>query len=106
LVQNDPDGTWYRHLNVPRIELIQSCTAFSCQHHSRYFFHLDVLVQGGVNRVLTLGGEDVKKFRADFRREAHQNSKYKAVPRKRLQHKEAAQFRRGSTELMAFVTAA
>jgi hypothetical protein len=51
------------------------------------------LVQGGVNRVLELGDGDVKKFRADLRREAHQNSKYKAVPRERLQHKEAAQFR-------------
>ena len=51
------------------------------------------LVQRGANRVLELGDGNVEKFRADFRRKAHQNSKNKAVPRKRLQHKEATQFR-------------
>jgi hypothetical protein len=51
------------------------------------------LVQGGANRVLTLGDGNIEKFCADFRRKAHKNSKNKAVPRERLQHKQPAHFR-------------
>ena len=51
------------------------------------------MIQGGANRVLKLADGNVEKFRTDFGRQAHQNSKNKAVSPKRLQHKEAAQFR-------------
>src|SRR5260370_16329927 len=47
-------------------------------------------VQRGVCRVNELGDRNIEKSRADFRREAQQNSKNKTVPRPWLQHKEAA----------------
>jgi hypothetical protein len=52
------------------------------------------LVQGGANRVLKLDFGNVEDFRADLGREAHQNSKNKAVPQQRRQQKKAAKFRR------------
>lgn len=47
-------------------------------------------MQSCVHCVLELGDRNIEKSGADFRRKAHQNSKDKAVPRQRLQHKEAA----------------
>jgi len=51
------------------------------------------LNQRRIKRALELGERNLEKFRADFEREAHQNSKNKAPPRQRLQYKEAPQFR-------------
>jgi hypothetical protein len=48
------------------------------------------LLQRGVKCVLELRDRNIEKSRADFRREAQQNSKNKAVPQQRLQSKEAA----------------
>ena len=51
------------------------------------------LNQRRIKRALELGERNLEKFRADFEREAHQNSKNKALPRQRLHYKEAPQFR-------------
>jgi hypothetical protein len=51
------------------------------------------LVQRRVDRLLELGDRNVEKPRTVYARQAHENSKNKAVPRKRPQRKEAAQFR-------------
>ena len=56
------------------------------------------MVQGGANRVLKLDVGNVEDFRADLRREAHQNSKNKAVPQQRRQQKKAAKFGRKQFE--------
>jgi hypothetical protein len=51
------------------------------------------LNQRCIKRALELGERNLEKFRADFEREAQQNSNNKALPRQRLQYKEAPQFR-------------
>ena len=50
-----------------------------------------------------MGNGNFEKFRADFGREADQNSKNKAVPRYRLQHKEAPKFRGEALDFMGTV---
>ena len=51
------------------------------------------LVQRRVYRIFELRDRSVEKPGTDFRRQAHQNSKNKAVSQERPQHKEAAKFR-------------
>ena len=51
------------------------------------------LGQRSIYRVFELDNGNFEKFHADFEREADQNSKNKAVPRQKLQHKEAPNFR-------------
>ena len=61
------------------------------------------MIQGGAKCLLALGYRDVEKSRTDFRREAHENSKNKAVPRKRLQHEKAAQLRGKKLERVGII---
>ena len=61
------------------------------------------LGQRSIYGVIELVDRNVEKFRADFGREAHQNSKNKAMPQQRLQRKEAPKFRREALDFIGTV---